>query len=91
MLDKIEALKVFCTAAETLQFKETAIRLAVSPPVITRMMAAVSLFSFMWLSSYLVIRCRHLKAVMVSSKFINCYFIISKIEIIKRIAKCIKK
>ena len=41
MLDKIEALKVFCTAAETLQFKETAIRLAVSPPVITRMMAAL--------------------------------------------------
>lgn len=41
MLDKIEALKVFCTTAETLQFKETAHRLAVSPPVITRMIAAL--------------------------------------------------
>ncbi|UOO80730.1 LysR family transcriptional regulator [Uruburuella testudinis] len=39
MLNKLEALKVFCITAETLQFKETANRLAVSPPVITRIIA----------------------------------------------------
>lgn len=39
MLNKLEALKIFCTAAETMQFKETAQRLAVSPPVVTRMIA----------------------------------------------------
>ncbi|MFC0322576.1 LysR family transcriptional regulator [Gallibacterium melopsittaci] len=39
MLNKLEALKVFCVAAETLQFKETANRLAISPPVVTRIIA----------------------------------------------------
>ena len=39
MLNKLEALKVFCTTAETMQFKETAARLAVSPPVVTRTIA----------------------------------------------------
>ncbi|MGR3807708.1 LysR family transcriptional regulator [Pasteurella testudinis] len=39
MLNKLEALKVFCTTAETMQFRETANRLAVSPPVITRIIA----------------------------------------------------
>ncbi len=39
MLDKLEALKTFCICAETLQFKETANRLAVSPPVVTRIIA----------------------------------------------------
>lgn len=39
MLNKLEAIKFFCSAAETLQFKETANRLAVSPPVVTRVIA----------------------------------------------------
>ncbi|TDQ56675.1 DNA-binding transcriptional LysR family regulator [Mesocricetibacter intestinalis] len=39
MLDKLEALKVFCITAETLQFKQTANILSVSPPVITRVIA----------------------------------------------------
>ncbi|HPQ95517.1 MAG: LysR family transcriptional regulator [Thiothrix sp.] len=39
MLNQLEALKIFCSAAETLQFKETAHRLAISPPVVTRVMA----------------------------------------------------
>ncbi|WP_416191244.1 LysR family transcriptional regulator [Neisseria sp. CCUG12390] len=39
MLNKLEALRIFCTAAETLQFKEAASRLAVSPPVVTRVIA----------------------------------------------------
>ncbi|MDU8924950.1 LysR family transcriptional regulator [Pasteurellaceae bacterium LIM206] len=39
MLDKLYALKVFCITAETMQFKETANRLAVSPPVVTRIIA----------------------------------------------------
>lgn len=39
MLNKLEALKVFCVAAETLQFKEAANRLAISPPVVTRIIA----------------------------------------------------
>ena len=39
MLNKLEALRIFCTAAETLQFKEAANRLAVSPPVVTRVIA----------------------------------------------------
>ncbi|MDO5638949.1 MAG: LysR family transcriptional regulator [Neisseria sp.] len=38
-MDRLFALKVFCVAAETLQFKETARRLAVSAPVITRSIA----------------------------------------------------
>lgn len=39
MKNRFETLKVFCSLAETLQFKETAIRLSVSPPVITRIIA----------------------------------------------------
>lgn len=39
MKNRFETLKVFCSLAETLQFKETATRLAVSPPVITRIIA----------------------------------------------------
>ncbi|KGQ70664.1 LysR family transcriptional regulator [Chelonobacter oris] len=39
MLNKLEALKVFCTTAETMQFREAASRLAVSPPVVTRIIA----------------------------------------------------
>lgn len=39
MLDKFEALKYFCIAAETLQFRETAIRMSVSPQVVTRIIA----------------------------------------------------
>lgn len=35
-MNQIEALKVFCTLAETLHFKETAKILAVSPQVVTR-------------------------------------------------------
>ncbi|KAE9528986.1 LysR family transcriptional regulator [Testudinibacter aquarius] len=38
-MDRLFALKVFCVAAETLQFKETAHRLAISAPVITRSIA----------------------------------------------------
>ena len=36
---KLEALRYFCSAAETLNFRETAQRLAVSPQVVTRMIA----------------------------------------------------
>ncbi|QPB43547.1 LysR family transcriptional regulator [Rodentibacter haemolyticus] len=39
MNHRFEILKVFCTLAETLQFKETANRLAISPPVVTRLIA----------------------------------------------------
>lgn len=39
MLDRFEALKYFCIAAETLQFRETAIRMSVSPQVVTRIIA----------------------------------------------------
>ncbi|MBF0751085.1 MULTISPECIES: LysR family transcriptional regulator [unclassified Pasteurella] len=39
MNNRFETLKVFCSLAETLQFKETAARLAVSPPVVTRLIA----------------------------------------------------
>ena len=39
MKNRFETLKTFCSLAETLQFKETANRLAVSPPVITRIIA----------------------------------------------------
>lgn len=36
MLNKLDALKYFCTAAQTLNFREAANQLAVSPPVISR-------------------------------------------------------
>ena len=39
MLDKVEAVRYFCMAAETLHFRETANRLAISPQVVTRMIA----------------------------------------------------
>lgn len=39
MLDRLEALKYFCIAAETLQFRETAVRMSVSPQVVTRIIA----------------------------------------------------
>ena len=39
MLNKLEALRYFCSAAETLHFSETAMRLSVSPQVVTRMIA----------------------------------------------------
>ena len=39
MLNKIEALRYFCHLADTLNFRETAVRLAVSPPVVTRVIA----------------------------------------------------
>lgn len=39
MLNKIEALYYFCNLADTLSFRETAVRLAVSPPVVTRVIA----------------------------------------------------
>lgn len=38
-MNKLEALKYFCSASETLNFRETAKRLAVSPQVVTRMIA----------------------------------------------------
>ena len=38
-MDKLNALKYFCSAAETLQFRETALRLSVSPQVVTRVIA----------------------------------------------------
>ena len=38
-MNKLEALRYFCSAAETLNFRETAQRLAVSPQVVTRMIA----------------------------------------------------
>ena len=39
MMNKLEALRYFCSAAETLNFRETAQRLAVSPQVVTKMIA----------------------------------------------------
>lgn len=39
MLNRLDALKYFCVAAETLQFRETAVRMSVSPQVVTRMIA----------------------------------------------------
>ena len=39
MLNRLDALKYFCTAAETLQFRETALRMSVSPQVVTRVIA----------------------------------------------------
>lgn len=44
MNNRFETLRVFCSLAETLQFKETANRLAVSPPVVTRMIAELEDF-----------------------------------------------
>lgn len=38
-MDKLIALKYFCIAAETLQFRETAIIMSVSPQVVTRIIA----------------------------------------------------
>ena len=39
MNNRFEALKIFVSLAETLQFKETAARLAVSAPVVSRVIA----------------------------------------------------
>ncbi|MDO5289508.1 MAG: LysR family transcriptional regulator [Pseudomonadota bacterium] len=39
MFNKLEALRYFCSAAETLHFSETAQRLSVSPQVVTRVIA----------------------------------------------------
>ncbi|WP_039056005.1 LysR family transcriptional regulator [Enterobacter sp. Bisph1] len=39
MLDKLDALKIFCTAAETLKFRETANRLGLAPQIVTRAIA----------------------------------------------------
>lgn len=39
MLDKLESLKIFCTAAETLKFRETASRLGIAPQLVTRAVA----------------------------------------------------
>lgn len=36
MMDKLETLKIFCTAAETLKFRETATRLGIAPQIVTR-------------------------------------------------------
>jgi len=36
MMNRLEALRCFCIAAETLQFRETAVRLSVSPQVVSR-------------------------------------------------------
>ncbi|AIZ79984.1 LysR family transcriptional regulator [Actinobacillus equuli subsp. equuli] len=41
MLNKLDALKYFCTAAQTLNFREAANQLAISPPVITRVINAL--------------------------------------------------
>ncbi|WP_133545048.1 LysR family transcriptional regulator [Mesocricetibacter intestinalis] len=38
-MDKLQALKIFCSLAETLQFRETASRLAISPQVVSRIIA----------------------------------------------------
>ena len=38
-MDKLNALKYFCSTAETLQFRKTALRLSVSPQVVTRVIA----------------------------------------------------
>lgn len=39
MLDRLDALKIFCTAAETLKFRETANRLGLAPQMVTRAIA----------------------------------------------------
>lgn len=39
MLNKVEAVRYFCIAAETLHFRETANRLSISPQVVTRIIA----------------------------------------------------
>ena len=39
MNNRFEALRVFCSLAETLQFKKTAHQLALSPPVVSRVIA----------------------------------------------------
>ncbi len=36
MINKLELIKIFCTAAETLHFRDSAQRLAVSPQVVSR-------------------------------------------------------
>lgn len=36
MMNKLEALRIFCSVAETLHFRETANRLAISPQVVSR-------------------------------------------------------
>lgn len=38
-MNKLDALRYFCVACETLNFRETALRLAVSPQVVSRMIA----------------------------------------------------
>lgn len=38
-MNRLDALKYFCIAAETLQFRETAMRMSVSPQVVTRVIA----------------------------------------------------
>ncbi|WPD75850.1 LysR family transcriptional regulator [Dickeya fangzhongdai] len=38
-MNKLEALRCFCIAAETLQFRETAVRLSVSPQVVSRVIS----------------------------------------------------
>ncbi|MBS0846995.1 LysR family transcriptional regulator [Citrobacter sp. JGM124] len=39
MPDKLDTLKIFCTAAETLKFRETASRLGLAPQMVTRAIA----------------------------------------------------
>ncbi|WP_047626686.1 LysR family transcriptional regulator [Enterobacter sp. ZOR0014] len=39
MLDKLDALRIFCIAAETLKFRETANRLGLAPQMVTRAIA----------------------------------------------------
>ncbi len=41
MLDKLDTLKIFCTAAETLKFRETALRLGIAPQMVTRAVAGL--------------------------------------------------
>ena len=36
MINKLELIKIFCTVAETLHFRDSAQRLAVSPQVVSR-------------------------------------------------------
>lgn len=38
-MDKLQALKIFCSVAETLQFRETANQLAISPQVVSRIIS----------------------------------------------------
>lgn len=38
-MDKLEALRYFCTAAETLNFRDAALKLAISPPVVSRVIS----------------------------------------------------